>query len=152
LTGNNKLAGSIATVLESLAGSCYRLEYLGLGGNTWLEGCIPAAIDRLRRLTFLTLCGSSGIVGSIQAEIGQPEQLELLYLHKTQISGSIPAAIWSCMALKQRRLDETAVCGTIPAEIGQLEQLERLLVENSDQRVNPCHNRQVHGAHRATVV
>jgi hypothetical protein len=129
LTGN-KLADSIATVLESLANSCHRLEYLGLGGNA-CEGPIPAAIGRLRRLTFLALNGSNGIVGMIPAEIGQLERLEFLYLHKTQISGSIPAAIGRCTALKQLDVSETTVCGTIPAEIGQLGRLKGLYLHKT---------------------
>ena len=59
------------------------------------------------------------------------KQLKKITLHKTHISGAIPASIGQCTQLKHLRLDDTDVSGVVPTSLAQLE-LSMLALDGTD--------------------
>ena len=60
----------------------------------------------------------SSISSSIPSEIGSLANLQTLWLHRTNIVGSIPTAFGLLKSLSNLRLADTDITGIIPPEIG----------------------------------
>ncbi|WOL07502.1 hypothetical protein Cni_G16244 [Canna indica] len=147
----NKLSGAIPSTIAN----CQELRFLDLGFNN-LCGRIPLEIASLKSLSVLRLGNNAGIEGSIPAEFGGIELLQILDIQNLQLSGEIPITLSQCQFLlelnasgnqlvggisdtlynitylKHLDLHRNQLNGTIPSTLGQLTELEYLdFSENS---------------------
>ena len=120
-------ARSLASA-ESLdeAFSCLRNYSCTSIVSSTADGPLPRALWRCEQLVLLDLDGSS-VTGSLPHEIGSLSSLEVLNLQGlTGITGSLPSTIEHLSALKYMWLSGTSITGSLPREIGSLGNLESL--------------------------
>ena len=90
-----------------------------------LSGTIPAEIGNLNNLQLLRL-NSNQLTGSIPAELSRLNNLRELALHANQLSGNIPSEVGNLRKLQVLSLGDNKLSGTIPKEIGNLSKLRDL--------------------------
>ena len=72
-----------------------------------------------------------GLSGSIPAELGSLDGLEVLDLSGNQPTGSIPSELGSLGGLQYLYLDDNWLTGEIPAELGGLTNLRHLFLDDN---------------------
>ena len=84
-------------------------------GNPLTEPCTWAAVacDPLCRVTSLNL-GNSGITGTLSSYVGQLTQLEGLFLYSNSIGGQLPFEIGYLQNLQLMTVDHTQLTGAFP--------------------------------------
>ena len=108
----------------SVAGSPSRVTGLDLR-SSGLTGTIPAQLGNLSGLTELHL-NYNQLTGEIPSELGGLSSLTRLALHNNQLTGEIPAELGNLSILKTLWLDGNQLTGEIPAELGNLSILDSL--------------------------
>ncbi len=97
-----------------------------------LDGIIPPALGRLRRLEVLRLSGNE-LTGPIPSSLGQLSMLCELDLGQNRLTGRIPPALGQLSNLYLLRLSHNQLSGSIPPELGSLAEMDML--ELSDNRL-----------------
>ncbi len=106
-----------------------RVTELSLEKNN-LTGIIPIEIGDLQQLSLLYLNGNS-LTGPIPSEIGNLQHLEIIQLDRNMLTGSIPPEIGNLQQLRDLGLNGNFLTGSIPTEIGNLQQLENLRLDRN---------------------
>lgn len=118
---DNQLRGTMPTWLGSLTA----LTRLNLGKNDF-EGAIPA-LGGLTKLTALTVGGRGDITsGAVPAWLDRLKNLEYLSLYNVGLTGAIPPSLGGLTKLKTLSLADNALEGAIPEELNDLTRLEAL--------------------------
>ena len=107
------------------------VEVFSLNFNN-LVGTIPASIENLANLKYLSLYGNQ-LTGPIPMELGNLAYLETLNLDRNQLTGSIPTELGSLAKLGYLLLGSNQLTGSIPPVLGSLANLED---DQSDFRWN----------------
>ncbi|CAA6665681.1 unnamed protein product [Spirodela intermedia] len=74
---------------------------------------------------------AADLAGVLPEEFGKLSYLSFLDLSRNYISGSIPAANWTSLPLKNINVLANRISGTIPEEIGNIKTLESLFLESN---------------------
>ena len=111
-----------------------RVVSLKLPGRE-LSGSIPAELGSLDSLEVLDLSGNE-LIGSIPPELGSLGGLRYLYLDDNGLTGEIPAELGSLTNLRHLMLSDNGLTGGVPFELGELSQLEYLFLDNN--RLTGC--------------
>nr|XP_011466378.1 PREDICTED: probable leucine-rich repeat receptor-like protein kinase At5g49770 [Fragaria vesca subsp. vesca] len=127
-----KFTGSIPDALGNLG----ELTFLALNTNSF-TGKIPASLGNLSKLYWLDLAENQ-LTGSIPVSTATSPGLDQLvtakhfHFNKNQLSGSIPAKLFSAnMSLIHVLFDGNKLSGPIPSTIGQLQFLEALRLDRN---------------------
>ncbi len=91
----------------------------------YLTGTLPAELGNLQGLQVLELCSNS-LSGEIPRELGNLSQLQYLYLWGNSLSGEIPRELGNLSQLQELNLWRNSLSGEIPRELGNLSQLQWL--------------------------
>ena len=105
----SKLKGQIPAFLYDMTS----LAKVRFNSNN-LTGGLTDKIGQLTNLTELYLNGNKKFEGTLPTAIGQLKKLESINIAQTAISGSIPAELAGCVALKNFMAYENGLSGTIP--------------------------------------
>ena len=100
-----------------------------------LNGSIPAELGSLDGLEVLDLSGNQ-LTGSIPSELGSLGGLQYLYLDNNWLTGEISADLGGLPNLRHLFIDDNRLTGGIPFELGELTQLEYLFLDNN--RLTGC--------------
>ena len=112
--------------LNPFTGRVVRLFLSGQG----LSGTIPAELGDLNNLEVLWLHGNN-LTGSIPAELGHLVNLQSLLLAHNGLKGPIPAELGNLSNLESLWLQRNELTGPLPATLGRLANLEELLLQNN---------------------
>ncbi|KQJ98495.1 receptor-like protein kinase [Brachypodium distachyon] len=88
---------------------------------------IGVGCDKNNNVVSLDL-SSSGVSGSLGAQIGLIKYLEVISLTNNNISGPIPPELGNCSMLDQLDLSENFLTGEIPESLGNLKKLSSLFL------------------------
>ena len=129
---HNNLTGAIPVALGDLSG----LTYLNLGNNFGLTGSIPTELKQLTALTYLSINNSPSITSL--PDLSALTNLEELYLHANNFTGTFPAWLGSLTNLTHLHLFGTAqkdpaglgLTGPIP-NLSTLTSLEELSIDGN---------------------
>ena len=124
--GQGGLGGSAVPAANTLPTS---LVWLSLYDNGH-TGRIPD-LSSLSNLNWLYL-HKNELSGSIPSELGQMSSLLRLYLYGNNLSGSIPAELGSLGNMTHLVLVDNDLSGSIPSELGRLSKLEWLSLYDND--------------------
>ncbi|XP_050379403.1 leucine-rich repeat receptor protein kinase HPCA1-like [Argentina anserina] len=132
------LAGcSFSSSIPEELGNLEQLSFLALNTNK-LTGSIPASLGNLSKLYWLDLAENQ-LTGTIPVSNGTSPGLDQLanakhfHFNKNQLSGSIPAKLFSAkMILIHVLFDGNKLSGTIPSTIGLVQTLEALRLDSND--------------------
>ncbi|GAB4857913.1 LRR receptor-like serine/threonine-protein kinase FEI 1 [Ancistrocladus abbreviatus] len=98
-----------------------RVIYLTLP-NHKLSGSIPADIGKLDHLEVLAL-QNNNFYGTIPPELGNCTKLRALYLQGNYLSGLIPSELGNLTELQHLDISSNSLSGSIPPLLGQLSRL-----------------------------
>ncbi|XP_062006732.1 leucine-rich repeat receptor protein kinase HPCA1 [Rosa rugosa] len=127
-----KFTGNIPDELGNLG----ELTFLALNTNN-LTGKIPASLGKLSQLYWLDLAenqltGPIPVSSMTSPGLDQLVKAKHFHFNKNQLSGSIPATLFSAkMALIHVLFDGNKLSGTIPSTIGQVQTLEALRLDRN---------------------
>ena len=102
-----------------------RVTELRLGGNG-LRGAIPQEIGDLVHLRELWFGDDNDLMGELPSSLRNLEELQVLDLGWSEISGAIPAWLGELTSLHSAYLDGNRFRGEIPVELGNLIRLQLL--------------------------
>ena len=124
---NNALTGSIPTELSQLT----RLTWLDLGGNG-LTGSIPEELGTLPKLQGRLRLTGNPLGGSIPSTWGSTSHplsdLEILYLTRTELTGTLPVNLSKLSKLQYLYLSSNHLTGPIPTDYKDLTALTRIRI------------------------
>ncbi|KAL3783661.1 hypothetical protein HJC23_004836 [Cyclotella cryptica] len=117
----NKINGSITERI----GNMKALEALSLSGMA-MVGTIPDSLYNLTNLRELHLRNNKpGFNGPVKSEIGNLLQLEELVLYDNPLlSGTLPSELGLCQNLRVIQLQGTKITGTVPKEVCSLRDMK----------------------------
>jgi len=123
----NWLEGPVETWegVEAYGGRVYGLSLYGLEGS--LSG---TALSGLDALSFISIYGGN-LTGGIPAEIFSLPNLNFIDLAYNNLSGSIPLEIGNASQLSYIGFSGNLLSGAIPSEIGQIGNLHELFLDNN---------------------
>ncbi|XP_078150819.1 uncharacterized protein LOC144546169 [Carex rostrata] len=124
--GNNQLHGVLPTSITNLSTS---LVVLALYSNP-ISGSIPAELGKFNNLNIISLDGML-LSGTIPVEIGNLFKLGLLDLSSNMISGQIPSTFANLTLMARLYLENNALEGSIPPEISSMKSLIFLNFSNN---------------------
>ena len=113
----------------SFGGSPMRVTKL-LMISSGLSGSIPAEMGRLSELQDLTLVGNS-LTGEMPSELGNLARLTRLNLALNMLSGEIPSELGTLSNLQSLTLSSNQLTGEIPSELGTLSNLRSLTLSSN---------------------
>ncbi len=108
-------------VLVSPTGRVVRLELNGIG----MDGTLPTEMNNLTSLRFLSIVGNPKLKGNLNF-LPKLKAAEEIWLYANQLTGSIPAEINECLALRVLLLGSNQLEGTLPVGLCYLPNLQRL--------------------------
>ncbi|XP_027064425.2 uncharacterized protein [Coffea arabica] len=124
---NNSFTGFISTSLANVS----KLETLGLSFNYYIHGNIPIEIFNISSLELIFLQRNS-LSGSVPDDMCRHlQRLKWIDLSRNKLNGQIPSSIYNCSQLQVLRLSGNYFTGFIPKEIGTLKALERLYLTSN---------------------
>ena len=95
-----------------------------------LTGKIPTELGNLDNLQLLYLSGNE-LSGELPPELGSLSSLKWLHLHENQLSGEIPVELGNLSNLQWLNLSANQLTGEIPKDLGSLSNLERLRINDN---------------------
>ena len=98
--------------------------------SSGLTGTIPAELGKLTNLAQLWLYRNS-LTGAIPVELGNLTNLTLLHLYSNSLTGAIPAELGKLTNLTQLWLYNNSLTGAIPVELGNLTNLTNLWLNDN---------------------
>ena len=107
------------------------LRHLNLGINSDLSGLIPPELGGLEELEELFLYRTN-LSGPIPPELGGLSKLQNLWLVSNNLSGPIPPELSDLANLRHLHLYDNALSGPIPPGLGGLEELRWLILWGND--------------------
>ena len=127
---DNELHGSSSLPgLPHELGQCQSLRSLKLRGNP-LSCPIPPSLAQLRNLQVLWLSRCQ-LIGTIPHALGALSELRSLYMSHNELQGSIPASLGDLRNLELLDLGYNALTGPIPDSLGYLFNLRELYLFNN---------------------
>ncbi len=102
-----------------------RVTSIDFKAGTGLKGFIPPEIGELTELKFLNIYREDSLSGSLPQELANLDNLEILKIRNTSITGAIPGGIFHSK-LKQLFLSRNQLSGNIPAEVSNASNLNLL--------------------------
>ncbi|XP_078153606.1 receptor kinase-like protein Xa21 [Carex rostrata] len=124
--GDNQLQGEFPSSVTNLSTSLLQLGF----NNNPISGSIPAELGKLNNLNVLDLSGMF-LSGNIPVEIGNLFKLEMLYLSTNMISGQIPSTFSNLTKMIRLYLENNLLEGSIPPELSNLKFLEILNISSN---------------------
>jgi len=70
--------------------------------------------------------GYNSLIGTIPSELGQLDELEVIFLDINKLSGTIPSEIGNLVKLEKLNLELNSLTGTVPSTLGRLANLDRM--------------------------
>lgn len=120
----NKLKGEFPSWISSLK----ELTILNLSNNAFGERITPMwECSKLVRIDL----SENDLIGPIEEEVSRLEDLEVLYLNKNRLRGSVPVGICNCLKLRRLNLADNSFRGTLHGDMGSLIKLESLVLEGN---------------------
>ncbi|XP_078153826.1 receptor kinase-like protein Xa21 [Carex rostrata] len=110
--------------------NCSLLQWLYLDNNQ-LQGVLPSSITNLSTSLLVLSISSNPISGSIPAELGKLNNLNLLDLSGMLLSGSIPLEIGNLFKLGILVLQSNMISGQIPSTFANLTQMTKIYLDNN---------------------
>ena len=92
-----------------------------------IDGNIPAAIGKCKRLKILDLTANGG-TGEIPTALGDCSDLTKLFLQENNLTGEIPASLGKCTKLEELYLDNNQLSG------GETERVKDIICKMSNNR------------------
>ncbi|KAK6118814.1 hypothetical protein DH2020_047449 [Rehmannia glutinosa] len=126
---DNQLVGRIPIQI----GRLMALEIFRAGGNSGIDGEIPASISNCTMLSFLGLA-DTGITGQIPNSLGALKNLKTLSIYTANLTGDITPELGNCSSLENLFIYQNQISGEIPKEFGFLKNLKRLLLWQNNLR------------------
>ncbi|GFY81703.1 leucine-rich repeat protein kinase family protein [Actinidia rufa] len=113
--------------------TCNNSRVTALGLSTMgLIGKLNGDIGGLTELRSLDLSFNRGLTGSLSSRIGDLQKLNILHFNKNQLSGTIPAKLFSSdMVLLHVLFDGNQIRGEIPDTLGLVQTLEVLRLDRN---------------------
>ena len=98
--------------------------------NNGLSGSLPAQLGKMESLEVLSLDRNS-ISGSLPVELGELSNLTRLAMNRNQLTGAIPTELGSLSNLSIVGLARNQLSGALPASLGDLTGLTRLSLHDN---------------------
>jgi hypothetical protein len=113
----NKLSGNISNSIGNMS----KLSYLDLGGNA-LTGIIPVTIEKITNLSHLDI-GGNNLYGNIPQRVWKMD-LKYLSLAYNNFNGFISQDIFKLQNLEILYLQESGISGSMPVELQMMRNLK----------------------------
>lgn len=123
----NQLTGVIPSSIGGMTG----LLNLFVGGNNWTPGPVPTWLSNLSHLRELSLKNSLRTGPIPMDTLMTLKQLVFLDLDNNQLTGGIPAGLYSLTNLEFLLLNRNQLTGSIPVELSQLTKLRVAFFEGN---------------------
>ena len=127
--GNAGLVGDCAALLaakDALEGATGNLNWAADRAIGDWDG-VTIANNRVSELDL----SDKGLDGGIPAELGNLDELAMLYLYRNGLTGGIPAELGNLANLRWAEMWGNELTGAIPAELGRLANLRTLWLSNN---------------------
>lgn len=120
---------------DAIGDNCVNIEFLHLGGNPRMTGCIPENWGNLHKLQTVCLW-ETGVSGPIPSNFfSGATEVRQMHFFNTNLSGPIPDTIGQMKKLQHLRLDGTKLSGSIPVTLTELTQLTSINLDDTDLTV-----------------
>ena len=101
-----------------------------------LSGTLPADLGKLERLEVLTL-DRNALTGAIPSELGNLRNLARLSMNRNQLTGAIPSELGSLSNLSIIGLARNSLSGSLPTSLGNLSGLTKLSLHDNTALSGP---------------